>query len=110
MKRRIRKKKRLSEYQEFGFEVSFDIPTGLSVVDRNAILDDFITQAIEANGLQFGGGGDTHWQGFVTLNKRRGSVIEQHREPVRNWLNRNPQISNVSVGDLRDAWHGWEDD
>ena len=110
MKRRLRKKKRVGEFQEFGFEVSFDTPLNLTVHEHNTILGEFITQAIEANGLQFGGGGDTRWKGFVTLNKPRGSVTEHHRKLVHNWLDRNPKISNFSVGALRDAWHGWDDD
>ena len=110
MKKRLRKKRRVGEFQEMGFEVSFNIQKGLTVSEQNAILDDFITQAVEANGLQFGGGGDTHWQGFIVLNKSRGSVSAHHRETVRSWLEKNPQISNIRIGELRDVWYGWDSD
>ncbi|WP_415407921.1 YggL family protein [Sulfurovum sp. CS9] len=108
MKKRLRKKKRVGEFQEMGFDVSFDIQKGLTVSEQNAILDDFITQAVEKNGLQFGGGGDIHWQGFIVLNKSRGSVSIHHRKIVQKWLEKNPKISNPHIGELRDVWYGWD--
>jgi uncharacterized protein len=110
MKERLRKKRRVGEFQEMGFEVSFDIQKDLTVIEKNTIHEDFITQAVEANGLQFGGGGDTHWKGFVALNKSRGSVTLHHRETVRRWLEENLKISNIRIGELRDAWYGWDSD
>ena len=110
MKKRLRKKKRVGEFREMGFEASFDIQKGLSVSEQNAIVEDFITQAIEANGLQFGGGGDTHWQGFIVLNKSRGSVSGHHCKTVQRWLEKSPQISNIRIGELRDAWYDWDSD
>ena len=110
MKKRLRKKRRVGEFQEMGFEMSFDIQKGLTVIEQNAILENFIAQAVEENGLQFGGGGDTHWQGFIVLNKSRGSVTLHHRETVRRWLEENSQISNIRIGELRDVWHGWDSD
>ena len=108
MKKRLRKKKHEGEFQEFGFEVSFGLLADLAFEERNAVLDAFITEAIEANGLQFGGGGTTTWEGFIALDKPRGSATEDHRSVVTAWLEKNPKIVNVQVGELRDAWHGWD--
>jgi uncharacterized protein len=107
MNRRLRKKKRLGEFREFGFLVRFRFAAKLSMDERNALLDDWIRSAIEANGLLFGGGGrNSHWEGFVTLD-RRGSATEGHREAVNRWLKSESRVSEFEVGPLVDAWHGW---
>jgi len=106
MRKRLRKKKHVGEFQELGFELSFDIPGDLSGDDRNALLDDFITDAIEANDLQFGGGGSgATWSGFAVLDRQRGSTTEDQRQAVLKWLEDHPNVSNIMVGELVDAWY-----
>jgi uncharacterized protein YggL (DUF469 family) len=83
----------------------------LSNEERNALLDAFIIDAIESNGLEFGGGGSgSVWDGFAAVNEHRGSASESHREAVRIWLDKNPKITTFRIGELRDAWHGWSDE
>ena len=108
MKKRLRKKKRVGEFQELGFELGFEIDATLSEEERNELLVAFIEDAIEANGLQFGGGGDSggEWKGFSAINKKRGSATESHRESVRIWLEKNSKITKFWVGELRDACYG----
>lgn len=103
---RLRKKKRIGEFREFGFPIEFHIASTLTVDERNALLEDWIISAIEANGLLFGGGGAAHvWQGFVTLNSE-GSATEEHRRRLEEWLQHEPRILKYRVGPLTDAWHG----
>ena len=84
MKKRLRKKKRVGEFQEFGFEAGFRFSNGLDTKTRNNLIDRFIEKAIEDNGLQFGGdGGGSEWNGFVTLAKARGSTSNHLREAVQ---------------------------
>jgi uncharacterized protein YggL (DUF469 family) len=109
MKRRLRKKKRIGEFQELGFEVSFDMSPELTIEQRNALLDAFIMDAIEANDLACGGGGsDMNWEVFVVAEKPRASAAEAQRQAVQAWLEGQKAISNIKVGELRDAWHGWD--
>jgi uncharacterized protein len=110
MKKRLRKKKRLGEFREFGFEVRFELATGLDTDERDVLIDAFIFEAIEANGLQFGGGGTDAWSGFVMLDRDRGSATEDHRQVVKAWLEQQSDITNVRVGELRDGWYGWDDE
>ncbi|HTN31971.1 MAG TPA: 50S ribosome-binding protein YggL, partial [Pseudomonas sp.] len=49
--RRLRKKLCVDEFQELGFEVQLNYRDGISDAERNAAMDDFLDQAIEANGL-----------------------------------------------------------
>ena len=101
MRKRLRKKRRLGEFREYGFEVRFDI-TGASA--WNDVFDAFIVEAIEGNGLQFGG---SPRGGFVAAEGRRASATEAHRRAVRAWLERRPDVANIAIGELRDVWHGW---
>lgn len=101
--KRFRKKFHRGEFKEFGFALSFDFE--LNNKDRNDLLDKFIHEAIEANGLVFGGGGGNNtWEGFVTLDADRGSVSEIQREKVIGWLSKNSMIRQYEVSFLRDAW------
>ncbi len=111
MKKRLRKKLRMREFKELGFCVRFQLDESMSLTDVESFLDGFLTEVIEANGLDFGGGGNHEWQGFVTLD-RRGSVTEEQRKLVDEWLERHPQVRHHQVGEFLDAWYGtceWEE-
>jgi uncharacterized protein YggL (DUF469 family) len=105
MKKRIRKKKRVGEFQELGFMLAFRFQKDISVTERNALLDRFVEEAIEPNGLVFGGGGLDEWEGFVRSDKPRGSATEDHRKAVEKWLVQEPLVLSYNVGPLMDAWH-----
>ena len=108
MRRRLRKKKRLGEFQELGFEINFHFPHGLATEEQDELLDEWIIQAIERNDLAFGGGfGNGVCNGFITVAKSRGSATEQHRHAVEAWLKTNPKVLSFTMGSLVDAWHGW---
>lgn len=71
------------------------------------LIDRFIEKAVENNGLQFGGGGDENeWDGFVTLDKPRGSAANSHREAVEQWFIQEPEVLEYYVTSLMDAWYG----
>jgi uncharacterized protein YggL (DUF469 family) len=57
MKKRIRKKHHLGEFQELGFEISFDLGVSDDQAEEEDAFFQFLEHAIEANGLYFGGGG-----------------------------------------------------
>lgn len=104
-RKRLRKKLRRGEFKELGFRVSLQFSSELTKAERNSLLNDFIQQAIEANGLIFGGGGvGSTWDGFVTLDARRGSASEAQREKVVEWLSGDRRILEYEVSRLRDAW------
>lgn len=99
--RRIRKKLRLGEFQEFGFNLSFRLRDGLAEDEQVHFWDAFILDAIERNGLAYGGGDS---DGFACA-WGRGSADESHRERVRDWLAARPEVVSVEVGPLVDAWY-----
>ena len=71
------------------------------------MLDRFIEEAIEKNGLRFGGGGGgNEWNGFVARNKSRGSTHEGHREAVENWFIHESEVTEYYLTGMIDAWYG----
>lgn len=107
MRKRLRKKKRVGEFQEFGFKTGFRFSDQLTIKARNNLLDRFIEDAIEKNDLQYGGGGDgNEWNGFVALNKPRGSTLERHQQAVENWFIHESEVEEYYLTDMIDAWYG----
>lgn len=104
---RQRKKKHVGEFQEVGFMIEAQLSQALSQQERDAFLNRFLNEAIEANGLGFGGGLDDDFGGFVVSEKAYGKLDESHRALVTAWLNQQSMLKDVQVGPLRDAWYGW---
>jgi uncharacterized protein YggL (DUF469 family) len=105
--KRQMKKKHLGEFQELGFMVEAQMPAAMDEQGRNAFLYRFIRDAVEANGLAFGGGMGDDFSGFVVSAKAYGKVEESARALVQGWLEQQGELKNVVVGPLRDAWYGW---
>ena len=104
MRKRLRKKKHLGEFQELGFELSFDYVVS-DVEEEDALLDAFLLEAVEAHGLLFGGGGGHgSWSGFAAAGAKGASATEADREAVRAWLEGRPEVRAARIGPLRDAW------
>jgi uncharacterized protein YggL (DUF469 family) len=107
MNKRLRKKKRIGEFQEFGFEVGFRFSNKLDEEARANLIDSFIEKAIEDNGLQFGGGGgESEWNGFVTTEKARCSTSTQHQEAVKQWFDQKIDILEYYITPMIDSWNG----
>ena len=102
--RRLRKKLRVGEFQEFGFDISFSLRPELPEADTIRFWDEFILEAIENHSLAFGGG----TEGFVTA-WGRGTTTDTHREIVRAWLTSRPEVVSAQAGPLVDAWQLPED-
>lgn len=99
--RRLRKKLCVDEFQELGFELNLDLKDDLSVEEIDSFLDQFILEALQANGLDYVGGEDF---GLVCLAER-GSVSEEQRAAVESWLKGRSELSKVEVSPLVDAWY-----
>ena len=105
LKRRLRKKLRIAEFQELGFEISVEFKSNLSKTDFDKFLDEFIEE-IEENKLLFGGGGNEEvWAGFVTSSKNYQSPTDEQRKKIKSWLESRPEIAKCEVGNFTDAWY-----
>ncbi|NUA31004.1 YggL family protein [Cupriavidus basilensis] len=105
---RQRKKLRVGEFQEMGFEFSAELASDALALDRDDLIDSFLDEAVEANALLMGGGiNDGVLAGFIISGALRGSVTPEQRQAVEQWLQASSIYENVQVRPLRDAWHGW---
>lgn len=108
LKRRLRKKYHLGEFQELGFELFTALKPDLSEEDFDKFLDDFIEE-IERNKLTFGGGGNKEkWEGFVTSEKKYNSPTEDQKVNLEKWLKNRVEVKEVKMGEFRDVWNGWD--
>src|SRR5687768_5848614 len=105
LKKRLRKKLHVGEFQEFGFQVEVKFKLNLSESVSDKIYDDFIA-LIEANNLAFGGGSSPEtFQGFVTAWGNYQSPCEEQRKKIEKWFESHIQIADYEVGKLVDAWY-----
>ncbi|AYH06805.1 YggL family protein [Pectobacterium parmentieri] len=100
--RRLRKKLHIDEFQELGFSVSFRFPEGTGVEDIDKLMDKFVDDVIEPQGLAFEGSGYLLWEGLVCLQKI-GHCTEDHRQLVSRWLEEQ-KLTDVKVSNLFDIW------
>ncbi|MDN6858357.1 50S ribosome-binding protein YggL [Pseudomonas sp. CAN2814] len=99
--RRLRKKLCVDEFQELGFELSFQYREGQSEEAVEAFMQRFAAVAVEPNDLVYSGCDE---YGFICL-ARRGSVDEQQRAQIEGWLKQQPELASFKAGPLADAWY-----
>lgn len=63
--RRLRKKLRVDEFQELGFDVSWRFADSVSEEQIDPLVDRFIDEVIEPRGLGFHGGGHREWEALL---------------------------------------------
>ena len=100
MNKRRRKKLHIGEFIQLGFEASFKCALGLAQPDREQLLFDFLENAIEGNDLLAGGGGDENMGLFIVSARKRGTVTDEERNRVREWLSKEKRIGAFEVSDL----------
>ncbi len=108
MKKRLRKKKHLGEFRQYGFSLDCRLRPGTSGSVFGQFIDDFISQSIEAHGSVFGGGGSPGrgWSGFICRGHRYDSTTEADKTAVENWLRGRSEVEFFRLSDFIDAWHG----
>lgn len=99
--RRLRKKLKIAEFQELGFEYKAALAGAMDEQAQSKMIEDLVTEVIEPRGLALGG-----WvhSGFVSKNGL-GSVTEEDRAAVNQWLASRAELKNVEVSVLIDAWY-----
>jgi uncharacterized protein YggL (DUF469 family) len=82
------------------FPVNYRIESNVSIGERNAVIQSFITEAIEGNDLQFGGGGGGDWQSGIAEPHSTNAATEAQRQAVEMWLRSHPRVVEFVVGSL----------
>lgn len=99
--RRLRKKLCVDEFQELGFELSFQYKERQVPEAIEAFMQRFVADVVEPNGMVYGGCDE---YGFICL-AHRGSVNEEQRAIVEAWLQQQSELASFTVGQLMDAWY-----
>lgn len=96
--RRLRKKLHVGEFQEFG--LAFKVQRKAGTLDIS-FVDALLTDVIDPRGLEFGG-----WAsgGFVS-RLGRGSLTEEDRQVLIDWLGKRADVETAQVSGLMDAWY-----
>ena len=103
MKKRLRKKKHLGEFTEWGQRL---IATRNTKAEPDAFQDAFILEAIEGNGCFCGGSmSENHINVVVELGKSSDNPEERFAK-VTDWLDARPDVQGWEAGPLFDLWHG----
>ncbi|NHN77182.1 DUF469 family protein [Azotobacter chroococcum] len=103
--RRLRKKLRIGEFQEFGIDIT--IPFNKEIITFDSALDLWI-EFIESKGWAFGGGGSENselFSGFI-CQVNRGSLGEHDLAEIQKWSKNQNWIKGAITQQLQDAWHG----
>lgn len=98
-KRRIRKKWRVQEFIEYGFEVSGTFGPGKFTMDWLDAAIDFA----ESHRLGFGGGGNRDSFSLFVTSLDGKSLTDDHRMLVLGWFV-DHGFPDTEVGKLTDAW------
>jgi uncharacterized protein YggL (DUF469 family) len=108
MKKRLRKKLNLGEFQETGFEITWK-PKQLSEADFDKFMEAFL-DAIASKGLVFGGGSsaDDSWEGIIVKSQRYACPDAGDKEFVSDWFKNRADISEYALGHDFDLWYGSE--
>jgi uncharacterized protein len=97
MKKRLRKKKHVGEFQEFGFQINLELKPNYSLMETELLFDELI-ELIEQENLLFGGGASG---GFITAKK--GSVSDSNKAAIENWIKSKQDIILSFILEKEDA-------
>lgn len=102
MKKRLRKKKHIGEFAEWGVQL---------VVMRNRkdeydeFFDTFVEEAIESNGCLCGGGGKEDILDVVVELGPRSGDPDAKMMKVTAWLDAREDVKHWRIGPEFDVWH-----
>ena len=81
----LRKKLRVDEFQEMGFDISFNFPVGTAEETIDAVVDAMIDEVVELRKLASPVPGHLAWEGMIAL-QQLGKRTEEDRAVVKAWL------------------------
>ncbi len=103
MKKRLRKKRHIGEFKEWGVSVAVCVK---KEADFSDFLYDFIEQAVDCVDCYFAGGEETDcFEGFVELGKGSDTPEEKLQE-ICAWLSARTDVAKYATGRITDAWYG----
>lgn len=99
--RRLRKKLRLAEFQQLGFEYSVIWHKLPDATSQETFIDQFLESVIERRGLLLGGG----CTDGAIVGRGQQNPTELDQAAVRAWMSAWPGVAKVHIGPLVDEWY-----
>lgn len=108
MKKRLRKKLHLREFAVHGVSLKVSFVSNLTEDAFGVFVDQFIEEAIESNGLLFGGGGScaAGWNGGIDPGSGERTISLPLLDAVREWLAARADVLDFQISEPWDIWHG----
>ena len=101
MKKRIRKKLKLKEFEEQGFRVIIQFNQEHS--KSKTLVRDFLNFTIDKNNLSCGGCTDDNQLEMFITSITRTSANEKHRHLIEQWLKKRQEVISFDIGQLEKA-------
>ena len=102
MNRRLRKKKHVGEFQEWGCRL---VITRNRKEDFDGFLDAFIEEAVEANNCYCGAVGCEDKLDAVVELGRLTESPESKLQQILQWLDARNDVAEYKTGPLKDVWY-----
>ncbi len=99
--RRLRKKLKLDEFIVLSFGIAIDLAADVTPAQVDTFWNEWIADAIEANGLLYGGLNT----GVATAES--GQSTDLQRQQVTDWLKARAEVERFKVGPLTDSNPPW---
>ncbi|MBR5213676.1 MAG: DUF469 family protein [Akkermansia sp.] len=106
MKKRLRKKYHLKEFQELCFEIHFLYRGVTNSREENLFWEEFIMECIEKNGLNCGGCISAESWDFTAHSVDKSKTIDYQIGAVKKWLDARCDVEDANCGNLKDLWYG----
>ena len=105
MRKRLRKKLHVGEFQVFGFRITGMLAESVDHGRANRLFDEWI-EFIESRGLFCGGSIDQRGGRFSQyVDRSPHTCTDADRNAVRAWLNARSEIATADVHALEDVWY-----
>jgi uncharacterized protein YggL (DUF469 family) len=109
LKKRLRKKNHLKEFTEFGIDIDFSMNVEISEEDFDSLINRFISDFVEGNGLFCGGGWNPKERtaGFIIEVGRNKEKCTYYAKELKNWFD-NEGIKPPETYKIVDLWNDKE--
>lgn len=102
MKKRLRKKKHLREFKEFGWYVDYELSERSQEAEFEFL--DLLFDKVESLGLMIGGSTTSFFAHSLTHSS--ATIAQEKSHQLHNWLQQQPGVTDVTSSPLTDAWYG----
>jgi uncharacterized protein YggL (DUF469 family) len=102
MKKRLRKKKYIGEFQEFGWYVTLVLQNDEPQTKES--LRDSLLEQLDGLDLLMGGSLVSFFvQPLIRMSKEQ---TQQQQQQLQQWLTQRPEVTQATSSALTDAWYG----